>query len=122
VLTLGDASDASRLTPTQIGFYEVRSGQQKQWLAVNADPREADLAPLNADNVARWLALTSEPPPLRERGRVGEVASSVVQHSIGWHLLIAAAVLLLIELLLANYRLTIRRDGTRSTVPASSEA
>jgi len=113
VLGLDNAADASHLTPAMIGFYEVRSGPQKRWLAVNADARESDLTPLSADAVQRWRELMPPTAP-----QPGSTASQTQQappdRALGWHFLIAAAVLLLVELLLANYRLTIRRDGTRT--------
>jgi hypothetical protein len=117
VLALDDASDASHLTPTQLGFYDVRSGQEKHWLAVNIDARESDLRPMNAESVVRWQALRSEAgaqsAPMADKTQ--STAKVNAERSIGWQLLLVAAVLLLAELLLANYRLTIRRDGTRST-------
>ncbi len=113
VLTLGDASDASHLTPNQVGFYEVRSGQQKRWLAVNTDVRESDLTQMNGDTVARWQALTTGSPVPTVQNNAQATAKPGSERAFGWHFLIAAAALLLLELLLANYRLTIRRDGTR---------
>jgi hypothetical protein len=121
VLALDDVSDASHLTPTQLGFYEVRSGQEKHWLAVNTDARESDLRPMNADNVARWQALRSDTartaPSASDKTQVIAKPSLGTERPIGWHLLLIAAVLLLAELLLGNYRLTIRRDGTRPGLP-----
>jgi hypothetical protein len=125
VLALDDVSDASHLTPTQPGFYEVRSGQEKHWLAINPDARESDLRPMDADSVARWQTLRSDAavpiaPAATEKEQVA--AKSNIDRPIGWHLLLIAAVLLLAELLLGNYRLTIRRDGTRSGFPAKGAA
>jgi hypothetical protein len=112
VLTLDDASDASHLTANQVGFYEVRSGQQKRWLAVNIDARESDLSAMSAESVTRWQSLTSGPAAPIDKIQVAVKPSA--EHALGWNLLVVAAVLLLLELLLANYRLTIRRDGTRA--------
>jgi hypothetical protein len=122
VLALDDVSDASHLTPTQLGFYEVRSGLEKHWLAVNTDARESDLRPMDAESVARWQALRSEAGAAQivpvAADKVQSSAKLNAERSIGWQLLLVAAVLLLAELLLANYRLTIRRDGTRAAPSA----
>jgi hypothetical protein len=108
-LAMSDLANAGRFIPDRPGFYEVRSDNHKRWVAVNVDAREGDLKPLSADTVARWQALVSAPLKTAEV-RVA-AAPENPPRSIGWNLALAAAVLLLSELLLANYRLTIRRDG-----------
>lgn len=121
VLGLDSAADASHLTPALTGFYEVRSGPQKSWLAVNVDARESDLMPLSADAVRRWRELT--PPAAPQTGSTAaQTQQTAPDRALGWHFLIAAAALLLLELLLANYRLTIRRDGTRAPVDSTAGA
>ncbi|HYM35699.1 MAG TPA: VWA domain-containing protein, partial [Steroidobacteraceae bacterium] len=111
VLQLSDLAGASHFVPDRQGFYEVRTDNRKRWLAVNVDAREADLAKMNADSIARWQNLT---PALAEREKVAAQPTDVPPRSIGWPLLIVTALFLLSELLLANYRLTIRRDGSQS--------
>jgi hypothetical protein len=122
-LAMNDLVNASRFVPDRTGFYEVRSDNHKRWIAVNVDPREADLAPMSADSIARWQAMVSAPQSTSEQrvAGTGETQPPSPLRSIGWQLLIAAAALLLSELLLANYRLTIRRDGA-STVEVRNES
>jgi len=108
-LQLSDLAGATHFVPDQTGFYEVRSDNRKHWLAVNVDAREADLAKLGGEAIARWQALT---PALPASTEVVIQPAETPPRSIGWPLLVAAALFLLSELLLANYRLTIRRDGT----------
>jgi len=110
VLQLSDLAGASHFVPDQTGFYEVRSDNRKRWLAVNVDAREADLSKLSEDALTRWQALT---PALAARAKVAAPAADNPPRSIGWPLLLLAAAFLLSELLLANYRLTIRRDGSQ---------
>jgi hypothetical protein len=108
VLTLAQAHSAERLTPTLTGFYEVRGGAAARWLAVNVDARESDLSPLPPDYVQRWQALRIRETAAR---RAPDATRETQQpRSLGPLLLWVAAALLLIELLLANRSLAIRRE------------
>jgi hypothetical protein len=122
VLALDDVSDASHLIPTQLGFYEVRSGQEKHWLAINTDARESDLQPMDPDSVARWQTLRSDAARIGSSAKAQVTPQKNAERPIGWYFLLIVAVLLLAELLLGNYRLTIRRDGTRSALPTKLAA
>lgn len=108
-LAMSDLNNASRFVPDRSGFYEVRSDNHKRWVAVNVDVREADLTPMGADSARRWESLVSAAQQTPEQQAA--VGAELPPRSIGWNLLLLAAVFLLSELLLANYRLTIRRDG-----------
>jgi hypothetical protein len=66
---------------------------------------------MDSDAIARWQVLT---PPLSAQGKAIVTAPDDAPRPIGWPLLLIAALFLLTELLVANYRLTIRRDGTRA--------
>jgi hypothetical protein len=107
VLSLAEARNAERLTPTLTGFYEVRGGAAARWLAVNVDARESDLSPLPPDYVQRWQALR-----IRETAARRAPAAEQTQQprSLGPLLLWAAAAVLLVELLLANRSLSVRRE------------
>jgi hypothetical protein len=111
-LAMSDLANANRFIPERTGFYEVRSENHKRWVAVNIDAREADLTPMTADTVKRWQSLVSATHNAAADSVAG--ASEPPPRSIGWNLVLLAAVFLLSELLLANYRLTIRRDGASS--------
>ncbi|HEX2492940.1 MAG TPA: BatA and WFA domain-containing protein [Steroidobacter sp.] len=105
VLTLAEARDAAQLVPHLTGFYEVRGVAAARWLAVNVDGRESDLTPLPANFVQRWQALrANRPAPIANAAPAPARARSV-----GPLLLWIAAALLLLELLLANHYLAIRR-------------
>jgi hypothetical protein len=107
VLSLAEARNAERLTPTSTGFYEVRGGAAARWLAVNVDARESDLSPLPPDYVQRWQALRIRETAAR---RAQAAAQTQQPRSLGPLLLWAAAAVLLVELLLANRSLAIRRE------------
>jgi hypothetical protein len=110
VLDLANMTSAERLIPTQLGFYEVRHSNGARWLAINTDRRESELAPLEADYLARWQALRQRPSnqPVAEN-----VAADTQTQSLGPALLWIAALLLLAELLMANRYLAVRRETAR---------
>ncbi|MET0497488.1 MAG: BatA and WFA domain-containing protein [Steroidobacteraceae bacterium] len=107
VLALAAATPADRFVPTQAGFYEVRSNAGQRWIAVNVDRRESLLDRMPMAVLQRWLAL---------RPQASAVASEVtpglpLQRSLGYPLLLLAALLCLAELLVANHYLGVRRDA-----------
>lgn len=109
---LGLAStDVERLIPTEVGFYEIRHPQGVRWLAVNTDRRESDLRQLAPDYLARWQALRQRPA----RNEPQEITAVEVEkrRSLGPYLLWIAAALLLVELLMANRYLSVRREVAR---------
>ncbi|HTE40536.1 MAG TPA: hypothetical protein VK629_06895, partial [Steroidobacteraceae bacterium] len=119
VYGLSDADQAARLAPELNGFYEIRSNNQKRWLAANIDPRESDLTPLTADNLTRWQALRHDAPQGEEQA--GAAAARPATRSIGFAILSLLAALALVEFLMANYRLAVRRDGSFGANSASTE-
>jgi hypothetical protein len=110
VLALGDTAATSRLLADQVGFYEVRGGGRSDWIAVNVDPRESDLARMPAASIERWLTLRT---PLQTSS--GETpaaeASAVSLKSIWPWLLLVAATLAIAEALVANSHLHVRRGA-----------
>ncbi len=112
VLAMGDLVNANRFVPERAGFYEVRGDANRRWVAVNIDRRETDFTRMNAATVERWQSLVSTSQQTSAERAAGPDTEPA--RSIGWNLLVAAAALLLTELLLANYRLTIRRDGANT--------
>lgn len=106
VLPLGETT-AARFVPETAGFFEIRGAQGSRWIAANVDRRESDLRRMSAASVARWRAL--EPPPAAEEAAAeGETAG---RRSLGELFLWIAAALLLIEILLANRHLKVRREA-----------
>jgi hypothetical protein len=110
VLELGDTAGRARRVADTIGFYEVRGGGKVDWIAVNADPRESNLARLPPASIARWKSLQ---PPANAAG--GTSATDVASHSLKalwpW-LLVIAVTLAFVEALMANSYLHVRRGVT----------
>lgn len=107
VLSL-DRRDVAHFSPTEAGFYEVRSANGARFIAANIDPRESRLETLPAETRDRWQALAR---PAAASPEIGAAQTFVVQRDVGRELLILAALLSLAELLLANYRLHVIRDA-----------
>ena len=66
-LGLGAGSDDVLLD--QVGFYEVVGGGTTELVAVNFDPRESDLTPVDAATLERWRGLGVRPGETRDAGR-----------------------------------------------------
>jgi hypothetical protein len=106
VSSLAGSETASRLSPEQIGFYEVRSANHSRFIAANVDTRESNLAPLAAEVVQKWQTL--EKPAV---ATTTNAAAVQYRRELGPLLLILVALLALAELLVANYRLQVVRDA-----------
>lgn len=109
VLGLAATTNAERLLPTEIGFYEIRHAQGARWLAVNTDRRESDLEQLGSDYLARWQALQQRPARAAEHS-APPASETSERRSLGPLVLWIAALLLLAELILANRYLAVRRE------------
>lgn len=109
VLTLGEAAAVDRFIPDQAGFYEIRGDGGQKWLAANVDPRESDLTRLPESQVQRWQALRTPPAELSPDTTAAEDGSPL-KRSIGYWVLLIAAVFVVVELLMANHYLAVRRE------------
>jgi hypothetical protein len=119
VLGLDAGARGASLAPEKLGFYEVRSSNRRRWLAVNTDGRESNLAPLTAATLERWQALSK--PDAVAAVKTGDALAddSRKVQNLGVLLLWALAILAALELLLGNYRLTVRRDGATGAAPVT---
>ena len=105
-LGLGAGSDDVLLD--QVGFYEVVGGGTSQLVAVNFDGRESDLGVVDATTLERWKGLGVRP---------GESAAPVpvatqsdrVPSSLGPLLVMLLLMLVVVESLVGNWHLRIRR-------------
>ena len=112
VLNLNETVSADRLTPDRTGFYEIRSDAGARWIAVNVDTRESDLTPMSPQALQRWRGLQSAQaaPATSTAASDDEQANPAPSLSLGYWLLMIAVALLVMELLLANHYLAVRRE------------
>jgi hypothetical protein len=107
VLALSDTAEQPRLFANTIGFYEVRGGGRSDFIAVNADARESDLARMPAPAIEQWGRMQTP-------GRVANVQAANAEagdqlKAIWPWLLLLAVTLAFMEPLVANSHLHIRR-------------
>lgn len=90
------------------GFYEVVGGGRTELVAVNPDPRESDLAALDAETLQRWEALGA---PADEQGAAPATAGpgAAVPVSLAPWLLLVLIAMVLMESLVGNWHLRVRR-------------
>jgi hypothetical protein len=108
-LTLGDASAVDRFIPDQAGFYEIRGAGGQKWLAVNVDTRESDVTHLPDSQVRRWQALRAPPPQAATQSTL-TTDGAPLKRSIGYLIFLIAAAFVVVELLMANHYLSVRRE------------
>lgn len=115
VLSLSQSASNDRMLPDQVGFYEVRGAAGARWLAVNTDARESDLTPLPASSLQRWQQLrkaqaADADPGSKTQGGTSPPSAASNRTSVGYWLLLLAAVLAVLEIALANHHLAVRRE------------
>lgn len=103
-------SAADRMVPAMAGFYEIRSGDNARWLAVNTDERESNLARMSDSTLQRWRSLQR---PAAPPARAADEAATDAPTSIGYWLLTLFALLAAGEMLYANHALAVRREVPR---------
>src|SRR5262249_33197022 len=107
VLALSDTAEQPRLFANTIGFYEVRGGGRSDFIAVNADARESDLARMPATAIDQWSRMQT---PVRVANVQAANAEAGDQLKAIWPwLLLLAVTLAFMEPLVANSHLHIRR-------------
>jgi hypothetical protein len=104
-LGLGAGSDDVLLD--QVGFYEVVGGGTTEVVAVNFDPRESDLAPLDAATLERWRGLGTRAADQTQA--VAAATEPTVPSSLGPWLVIFLLMLVVVESVVGNWHLRIRR-------------
>jgi hypothetical protein len=105
-LGLGAGSDDVLLE--QVGFYEVVGGGSSELVAVNFDARESDLTSVDAPTLERWRGLGLRPG--EQAAPVAGVApAEEVPSSLGPWLVMVLLILVVVESLVGNWHLRIRR-------------
>lgn len=106
-LGLGAGSDDVLLA--QVGFYEVVGGGTTELVAVNFDPRESDLSKVDAATLERWTGLGIRPGDQVAAPVAVAREDDRVPMSLGPWLVMALLALVVMESLVGNWHLRIRR-------------
>lgn len=105
---LGLGAGSEDVLLDQIGYYEVVGGGNTELVAVNFDPREADLTHMDEATLERWKGLGTRVTD-EQRRAAGSAASEPVQRPLGPLLVIALLLAALMESWVGNWHLKIRR-------------
>jgi hypothetical protein len=93
----------------QVGFYEVVGGGRAEVVAVNFDARESDLAPIEPATLDRWRGLGVRAAEQAQRAAAPVTNDDRVPTSLGPWLLLLLLVLVVVESVVGNWHLRIRR-------------
>ncbi len=104
-LSLGAGGDDVVLD--QVGFYEVVGGGTTELVAVNFDPRESDLAPIDMATVERWRGLGVRAADQAQTAVVADQEES--PSTLGPLLVLLLLMLVVVESAVGNWHLRIRR-------------
>ena len=111
VLALGDRLQSGRLTMDQLGFYQASTAAGNYVIAVNLSPSESAVTSVSSQSLEQWQAMAKRS---FEKSSSQVDSPSQQQNAIGadqyytelWHwLLILAAIAVVLETLLANFKL-----------------
>ena len=106
-LGLAGTGSGDEVLLDQTGFYEIVGAGQTELVAVNVDPRESDLTPMESNTVSRWLALspgTSRNVPSAALGVVETPPTPIWPWLLG-----LLAVIVIVESWAGNWHLRVRR-------------
>ena len=107
-LTLAGSVAGEDLRLTELGFYELRRAGASELAAVNPDPRESNLRPMEADLVSTWekTGRNQEAAPME-----GNKSLIVPPPLKLWKILLVLLVLIaLVESIFGNYHLKVQRE------------
>ena len=107
-LGLAGAGAGDEVLLDQTGFYEIVGAGRTELVAVNVDPRESDLTPMEPNIVSRWLALSPEATRSVPSDALG-VAETPPTPLWPW-LLGLLAVIVIVESWVGNWHLRVRRS------------
>ena len=106
-LGLAGTGSGEEVLLDQTGFYEIVGAGQTELVAVNVDPRESDLTPMEPNAVERWLALG---PGASQSARTGAINMAETPPTPLWPWLLGLlAVVVVVESWVGNWHLRVRR-------------
>ena len=109
VLSLSQSISERDLLVKQLGFYEIRRTGESELIAVNPDPRESNLRPMDADMLALWQA-TGGGGGEASAAAGTEAPIELPPFEIWRWLLVLLLLAALIESIVGNKHLTERRE------------
>lgn len=108
-LSLADSVGGKDLRLTESGFYEIRRAGVTELAAVNPDPLESNLRPMEADMVSMWEATGRNQDTAPTEGEESLIAPPPLKL---WKLLLLLLVLIaLVESVFGNYHLKVQREA-----------
>ncbi|MDA1312456.1 MAG: BatA and WFA domain-containing protein [Acidobacteria bacterium] len=108
MLSLADSAAGEDLRLTELGFYELRRAGATELAAVNADPRESNLRPIEADLVSMWEATGRNDASEPVEGEESLLAPPPLKL---WKLfLLLLVIMTLVESVIGNYHLKVQRE------------
>jgi hypothetical protein len=108
VLSLSQSVERQDVRVDQIGFYEVRRTGESDLVAVNPDPRESNLRPVDADTLALWEATGRSEETLG--AAAGDPGLKPPPVKIWWFVLILLGLVALLESIVGHRHLKIQRE------------
>ena len=110
-LSLSQSVEQSDVSLDQVGFYQIQSARGVELIAVNPDPRESNFRPLEADTLALWQATGRGGAEAAQAAGIG--AESPIKPpplEIWKFLLLLLVVVVLLESVIGNQHLNVRRE------------
>ena len=109
-LTLSEAVAREDLILDQVGFYEVRRGERSELLAVNPDPLESNLRPLDEDTLELWKSTGRSGPASAPAAEDGESPVQTPPLKIWKFILLLMVAAALLESIVGNRHLNVARE------------
>ena len=107
-LTLAGSVAGEDLRLTELGFYELRRAGVSELAAVNPDPRESNLRPMEADLVSTWAKTGRNQEAAPMEGNESLIVPPPLKL---WKILLVLLVLIaLVESIFGNYHLKVQRE------------
>ncbi|HTS64937.1 MAG TPA: BatA domain-containing protein [Candidatus Acidoferrales bacterium] len=107
-LSLDEATKAQNIQFTAAGFYDIRRPNgRNELVAVNADRRESDLAPVSQESLSLWQN-TAQGASSGPEGATGDQQRPV---SLWWYVMLAVFLLAVAESLLGNQHLSVDKEA-----------